>query len=79
MAEKERRSGSMRTAGAYARTLQRFFGTAGKTPEQVPPPDVHDRRSTRVFVAQIRLEELNQEALRWVREDRLRPRSRDHL
>ena len=40
LAEKERRSGSTWTAGAYTRTLQRFFGTAGKTPEQVPPPDV---------------------------------------
>jgi hypothetical protein len=40
LAEKERRSGSMRTVDAYTRTLQRFFGTAGKTPEQVTPPDV---------------------------------------
>ena len=34
-AEKERRSGSMRTVDAYTRTLQRFFGTTGKTPEQI--------------------------------------------
>jgi site-specific recombinase XerC len=40
LAEKERRSGSMRTVDAYTRTLQRFFGTLGKTPEQVTPPDV---------------------------------------
>jgi site-specific recombinase XerD len=40
LAEKQRRSGSMRTVDAYTRTLQRFFGTLGKTPEQVTPPDV---------------------------------------
>jgi site-specific recombinase XerD len=40
LAEKERRSGSMRTVDAYTRTLQRFFGTLGKTPEQILPPDV---------------------------------------
>ncbi len=40
LAEKERRSGSMRTVDAYSRQLQRFFGTLGKTPEQVTPPDV---------------------------------------
>ena len=40
LAEKERRSGSMRTVDAYTRTLQRFFGTLGKTPEQITPPDV---------------------------------------
>jgi site-specific recombinase XerD len=40
LAEKERRSGSKRTVDAYSRTLQRFFGTLGKTPEQVTPPDV---------------------------------------
>jgi hypothetical protein len=33
LAEKERRSGSTRTVDAYTRTLQRFFGTTGKTPE----------------------------------------------
>jgi hypothetical protein len=30
----------MRTVDAYTRTLRRFFGTAGKTPEQVSSPDV---------------------------------------
>jgi site-specific recombinase XerD len=40
LAEKERRSGSMRTVDAYSRQLQRFFGTTGKTPEQITPPDV---------------------------------------
>ncbi|MDO8615374.1 MAG: tyrosine-type recombinase/integrase [Dehalococcoidia bacterium] len=40
LAEKERRSGSMRTVDAYSRMLQRFFGTLGKTPEQVTGPDV---------------------------------------
>ncbi len=30
----------MRTVDAYTRTLQRFFGTTGKTPEQITPPDV---------------------------------------
>lgn len=40
LAEKERRSGSMRTVDAYSRTLQRFFGMTGKTPEQITPPDV---------------------------------------
>ena len=34
LAEKERRSGSRRTVDAYSRTLQRFFVTLGKTPEQ---------------------------------------------
>jgi hypothetical protein len=34
LAEKERRSGSLRTVDAYTRTLQRFFGTTGKTPER---------------------------------------------
>jgi len=40
LAEKERRSGSMRTVDAYSRQLQLFFGTTGKTPEQITPPDV---------------------------------------
>ncbi len=31
LAEKERRSGSRRTVDAYSRTLQRFFGTLGKS------------------------------------------------
>src|SRR5437870_2645436 len=40
LAEKERLSGSRRTVDAYSRTLQRFFGSLGKTPDQVGPPDV---------------------------------------
>ncbi len=40
LAEKERRSGSRRTVDAYSRTLQRFFGTLGKTPEEVTSRDV---------------------------------------
>lgn len=40
LAEKERRSGSMRTVDAYSRTLQRFFGTLGKTPDQINERDV---------------------------------------
>jgi hypothetical protein len=40
LAEKHRRSGSMRTADAYARTLSSFFGTLNKTPEQVTPTEV---------------------------------------
>jgi site-specific recombinase XerD len=40
LAEKERRSGSRRTVDAYSRTLQQLFGTLGKTPDHVAPPDV---------------------------------------
>lgn len=40
LAEKERRSGSRRTVDAYSSTLQRFFGTANKTPEQITERDV---------------------------------------
>ncbi len=40
LAENERRSGSLRTVDAYSRMLQRFFGTLGKTPEQIGGPDV---------------------------------------
>src|SRR3990172_8315685 len=40
LAEKERRSGSMRTVDAYARTLQRFFGTLGKPPDRITAPEV---------------------------------------
>jgi len=40
LAEKERRSGSGRTVDAYSRTLQRFFGTLGKPPDEVTSPDV---------------------------------------
>lgn len=40
LAEKERRSGSMRTVQSYSRMLQHFFGLAGKTPDQVTSQDV---------------------------------------
>ncbi len=40
LAEKERRSGSMRTVQAYSRMVFQFFGTLGKTPEEVTSPDV---------------------------------------
>jgi site-specific recombinase XerD len=40
LAEKERRSGSGRTVQAYARMLFHFFGTLGKTPEQVTSQEV---------------------------------------
>ncbi len=40
LAEKERRSGSKRTVNAYSRTLQRFFGTLGKPPNQVTSQNV---------------------------------------
>ncbi len=40
LAEKERRSGSRRTSGEYARILARFFGGLGKTPDQVQPDEV---------------------------------------
>ena len=40
LAEKERRSGSRRTSGEYARILARFFGGLGKTPDQVMPDEV---------------------------------------
>src|SRR4051812_43631541 len=40
LAEKERRSGSMRTVQSYSRMLQHFFGHAGKTPDQVNSQDV---------------------------------------
>ncbi len=35
LAEKERRSGSMRTVQAYSRMLFQFFGALGKTPDNV--------------------------------------------
>ena len=38
LAEKERRSGSMRTVRAYSGMLYRFFGSVGKQPDQVTPP-----------------------------------------
>ena len=40
LAEKERRSGSMRTVQAYSRMLFQFFGALGKTPDEVSSPDV---------------------------------------
>ena len=39
-AEKERRSGSMRTVRAYSGMLYRFFGNVGKQPDQVTSPEV---------------------------------------
>ena len=40
LAEKERRSGSMRTVQSYSRMLQHFFGLAAKTPERITSPEV---------------------------------------
>jgi integrase/recombinase XerC len=40
LAEKERRSGSMRTVVAYSGMLYRFFGNVGKQPDQVTSPEV---------------------------------------
>ena len=40
LAEKERRSGSMRTVVAYSGMLYRFFGNVGKPPDQVTSPEV---------------------------------------
>jgi site-specific recombinase XerD len=40
LAEKERRSGSMRTVESYSRMLQHFFGAITKTPERVTSPEV---------------------------------------
>ena len=40
LAEKERRSGSMRTVQAYSRMLFQFFGTLGKPPDAVTSPEV---------------------------------------
>lgn len=40
LAEKERRSGSMRTVQSYSRMLQDFFGKVGKHPDQVTPAEV---------------------------------------
>ncbi len=41
LAEKERRSGSMRTVRAYSGMLYRFFGTLGKPPDQVTATEVY--------------------------------------
>ena len=38
LAEKERRSGSMRTVQSYSRMLQHFFGAVAKTPERITSP-----------------------------------------
>ena len=40
LAEKERRSGSMRTVAAYSRMLYRFFGTLAKPPDRITARDV---------------------------------------
>ena len=40
LAEKERRSGSMRTVQAYSRMLFHFFGSLGKTPDLVAATEV---------------------------------------
>jgi integrase/recombinase XerC len=40
LAEKQRRSGSMRTVQSYSRMLQDFFRRAGKTPDKVTSQDV---------------------------------------
>ena len=40
LAEKERRSGSLRTVQSYSRMLQHCFGRAGKTPDEVTAQDV---------------------------------------
>ena len=39
LAEKQRRSGSMRTVVGYSRMLNDFFGRVHKTPEQVTSQD----------------------------------------
>src|SRR5712692_6622923 len=40
LAEKERRSGSLRTVQSYSRMLQHFFAELGKTPDRVNSQDV---------------------------------------
>ena len=40
LAEKERRSGSLRTVQSYSRMLRDFFGRSGKTPDQETSQDV---------------------------------------
>ena len=40
LSEKERRSGSMRTVRAYSGMLYRFFGTLGKSPDQVTATEI---------------------------------------
>src|SRR6187551_2432037 len=40
LAEKERRSGSLRTVQSYSRMLNDFFGRAAKSPDEVTSQDV---------------------------------------
>ena len=40
LAEKERRSGSVRTVQSYSRMLRYFFGKLAKPPDAVRPADV---------------------------------------
>src|SRR6185503_16457678 len=40
LAEKERRSGSLRTVQSYSRMLNDFFGRLGRTPDEVSSQDV---------------------------------------
>ena len=40
LAEKERRSGSLRTVQSYSRMLQHFFGRGGKAPDEIGTQDV---------------------------------------
>ena len=40
LAEKERRSGSLRTVQSYSRMLNDFFGRSARTPDSVTGPDV---------------------------------------
>src|SRR5438093_12346564 len=40
LAEKERRSGSVRTVQSYSRMLQHFFGAVAKTPDRITSPEV---------------------------------------
>ena len=40
LAEKERRSGSLRTVQSYSRMVQHFFGRLGKTPDDVTSQEV---------------------------------------
>ena len=40
LAEKERRSGSLRTVQGYSRMLNHFFGSVGRTPDRVDTQEV---------------------------------------
>ena len=44
LAEKQRRSGSLRTPDSYYRILRHFFGSLQKSPDQVSPQDVFSLR-----------------------------------